>query len=201
MVQGTEAGQLSTIEVLQALDRPQLQSHPTLPDTDAFQDIPQPTEPTQPPLENLSTDPVEAGTAVSPALSITVPRAPPSTPITIPKREIKLVTARSRAAEWFTHGFVVSASKNSYHSAKNVETSPKHYVPSADVGEIEPYMEAPCLESVHAERSGVLWESSTSKMADVDSPTSSVLANNETIKLEAAPDVIGNYLLESILTG
>jgi hypothetical protein len=47
---------------------------------------------------------------VSPTTSIIVPRAPPTTPAT-PKREIKLVTAGSRAADWFTHGFVGITSK------------------------------------------------------------------------------------------
>ena len=47
---------------------------------------------------------------VSPNPSTIVPRAPPTTPAT-PKREIKLVTAGSRAADWFTHGFVGITSK------------------------------------------------------------------------------------------
>ena len=42
---------------------------------------------------------------VSPSPSPIVPRAPPTTP-TVPKREIKLVTAGSSAADWFTRGFV-----------------------------------------------------------------------------------------------
>src|SRR5271154_2918012 len=42
---------------------------------------------------------------MSPTPSMVVPRAPPTTPAT-PKREIKLVTAGSSAADWFTHGFV-----------------------------------------------------------------------------------------------
>jgi len=199
---GSEVGQLCTIEVLQALDPPELQSRPTLPEMDALQDIPQPTEPTKTSPKTLSADTVEAGAEVSPTPSITVPRAAPSTPITIPKREIKLVTASSRAAEWFTRGFVVSASKNSQPPPKKIETSPKDYVPPADVGQIETYMEAPCRESIHTESSGVLWESNTPKTSDVDCPTSSVLAKNEeNVKLEAVPDVIGYYLLESFLTG
>jgi|SRR5947207_998976 len=47
----------------------------------------------------------------SPAPSTVVPRAPPTTPAT-PKREIKLVTAGSSAADWFTHGFVGITSKD-----------------------------------------------------------------------------------------
>jgi hypothetical protein len=42
---------------------------------------------------------------ISPTPSMVVLRAPPTTPAT-PKREIKLVTAGSSAADWFTHGFV-----------------------------------------------------------------------------------------------
>ena len=42
---------------------------------------------------------------VSPSSSTVVPRAPPTTPAT-PKREVRLVTAGSSAADWFTRGFV-----------------------------------------------------------------------------------------------
>src|SRR5436190_21066154 len=48
---------------------------------------------------------------VSPTPSTILPRAPPTTPAT-PKREIKLVTAGSSAADWFTHGFVGIVSKD-----------------------------------------------------------------------------------------
>jgi hypothetical protein len=44
---------------------------------------------------------------VSPSPSTVVPRAPPTTPAT-PKREVRLVTAGSSAADWFTRGFLPS---------------------------------------------------------------------------------------------
>ena len=51
---------------------------------------------------------------VSPSPSAVIPRAPPTTPAT-PKREIKLVTAGSSAADWFTRGFV------GFHGKKEVK--------------------------------------------------------------------------------
>lgn len=65
---------------------------------------------------------------VSPTPSTIVPSAPPTTPAT-PKREIKLVTAGSSAADWFTHGFVGVASEALKPTIKetslvNVEHSP-----------------------------------------------------------------------------
>jgi hypothetical protein len=51
---------------------------------------------------------------VSPTSSTIAPAAPPTSPAT-PKREIKLVTAGSRAADWFTHGIVGITSKDTNH--------------------------------------------------------------------------------------
>lgn len=63
--------------------------------------------------ESIPTDPI------SPAPSMILPTAPPTSPATpksatpvTPKREVKLVTAGSSAADWFTHGFLGFASKN-----------------------------------------------------------------------------------------
>jgi len=54
---------------------------------------------------------------VSPSPSTVVPRAPPTTPAT-PKREIKLVTAGSSAADWFTRGFVGFSGKREVKEEK-----------------------------------------------------------------------------------
>ena len=50
-------------------------------------------------------DTMHSPVEVSPSPSTVVPRAPPTTPAT-PKREVRLVTAGSSAADWFTRGFV-----------------------------------------------------------------------------------------------
>lgn len=60
-------------------------------------------------MSNFS-NPMDVIGDVSPTTSTIVPAAPPTTPAT-PKREIKLVTAGSGAADWFTHGFVGITSK------------------------------------------------------------------------------------------
>jgi len=193
----SEVDQPSKIEVL---DPAYLQSHPGFPETEVIQDILPSTAPTQPPSENLSTDPAEDSAELSPTPSITVPHAPPTTPITIPKREIKLVTASSSAAEWFTRGFVVSASKTSQILAKGIDTPPKDAFPPADVGKPEAHVEVPSEESMDPEGSGVPWEQDEPKRVDVDSPSSSVPERDEeTVKLDPVPDVIGTYLLEHFL--
>lgn len=65
---------------------------------------------------------------ISPTPSTVVPRAPPTTPAT-PKREIKLVTAGSSAADWFTRGFVGMTLKDLKPSVK--ETVPVNLEPSS----------------------------------------------------------------------
>jgi hypothetical protein len=86
--------------------------------------------------DNLGNDFVEVKTPRSSSPpSPVLPLAPPATPIT-PKREVKLVTAASRAADWFAHGFFSSALKKEDSSSKaqsfHVDKETKDY---GNVGE------------------------------------------------------------------
>jgi hypothetical protein len=174
-----EAIQPATVEVLQPLDRDHLQSHLNHPPTEVIQDVPQVIEPPEP-----SSEP----TLTSPTPSLAVPQVPTNTPLTTPKREIKLVTANSAASDWFTRGFFGPLSKLAKGPYKQIDSPPGDAVPPEFKVESPVEGESPEL----GETENPLDESFAQKVEE-DVTTSFVPERPETVQLDTIPEVIGKF--------
>lgn len=195
----SEVHQISTVEGLQPLDPAHLQSHASPPETDDITDIPHPTGPAQPSSEYTSIDQRGPDAEASPTPSITIPRAPPSTPNTTPKREIKLVTASSSAADWFTRGFIRFANKTSKARANEAETPQTEVAPPADVVKIEIHADAQLEGFDEIRTPTVCQEEQKPEDIEEDTPTSIVPEIVETRPLDSLPEAIGNQLMKLLL--